>query len=238
MGCDTCGKIKGYTSHEEIFDFIKQKYDKNAVNEVSKRIYRPLSECDWEYDINEHSEDNENWYSYYGFIYFKYNDESRALFYMYDNTNCHENWQYYTELGLKDMVEAETTHIMLRCWGDSVKIIKEIVENFGGGWIDENDCDGDTYYCLETKHCTENISKVEVTADEKVRAALWNFECAMGIRPNRITMGCNLSDELRRMYMCNAPSAKVVYEYEGIPVTIDYQKPNILEVGYAMKLWD
>ena len=82
------------------------------------------------------------------------------------------------------------------------------------------------------------IEDYEVTADEKVRAALWNFECAMGIRPNRITMGCNLSDELRRMYMCNAPSAKVVYEYEGIPVTIDYQKPNILEVGYAMKLWD
>ena len=78
----------------------------------------------------------------------------------------------------------------------------------------------------------------EVTADEKVRAALYNYEAAMGIRPNRITMGCNLSDELRRMYICNTPSSKVVYEYEGIPVAIDYKNPNILEVGYAIKLWD
>lgn len=90
----------------------------------------------------------------------------------------------------------------------------------------------------EFKKNPYSVLDCEVAADEKVRAALYNYEAAMGIRPNRITMGCNLSDELRRMYMCNAPSAKVVYEYEGIPVTIDYQKPNILEVGYDMKLWD
>lgn len=77
----------------------------------------------------------------------------------------------------------------------------------------------------------------EVTADEKVRHALWNFECAMGIRPNRIIMGCNLADELRRMYLCNTVSEKIVCEYEGIPVTVNYENPNMLEVGYAMKLW-
>lgn len=77
----------------------------------------------------------------------------------------------------------------------------------------------------------------EVTADEKVRHALWNFECAMGIRPNRIIMGNNLADELRRMYLCNTAWEKVVYEYEGIPVTVNYENPNMLEVGYAMKLW-
>lgn len=77
----------------------------------------------------------------------------------------------------------------------------------------------------------------EVTADEKVRAALWDFECAMGIRPNRIIMGYNLVAELRRMYLCNTTSEEIVYEYEGIPVTVNYENPNMLEVGYAMKLW-
>ena len=30
MGCDTVGRIKGFVSHQEIADFIKEKYDKNA----------------------------------------------------------------------------------------------------------------------------------------------------------------------------------------------------------------
>lgn len=76
----------------------------------------------------------------------------------------------------------------------------------------------------------------EISADEKVQAALWNFECAMRVRPNRITMGLNLFNELRRAYGCTI-SLNEIYEYEGIPVTVDYKNPNILEVGYAMKLW-
>lgn len=77
----------------------------------------------------------------------------------------------------------------------------------------------------------------EVSADEKVQAALWNFECAMRVRPNRITMGINLIEELRMAYGCTL-SSNDVYEYEGIPITVDCKNPNILEVGYVMKLWD
>ena len=29
------------------------------------------------------------------------------------------------------------------------KIIKELVAYFGGGWIDENDCDDEEYYPIE-----------------------------------------------------------------------------------------
>lgn len=151
MGCDTYGKIKGYVEQEDIFEFIKQRYDKKAMNHVRRTVYKPLSECNWEYEINEHSDDNENWYTIYGYMYFKHNGESRALFYFYDNINYYENLEYYTELGLEDMVRAETTSISLRCYGDSVEIIKEIVENFGGGWIDENDCDDNEYHWVESK---------------------------------------------------------------------------------------
>lgn len=77
----------------------------------------------------------------------------------------------------------------------------------------------------------------EVPADEKVQAALWNFQSAMRVRPNRITMGLNLFNELRRAYGCTI-SLSETYEYEGIPITVDYKNPNIVEVGYVMKLWD
>lgn len=87
----------------------------------------------------------------------------------------------------------------------------------------------------------ENLKPIEedyeVPADEKLQAALYNFQAAMGIRPNRITMGSNLLAELRRAYGFTL-SLNDVYEYEGIPITVDCKNPNILEVGYAMKLWD
>lgn len=149
MSVDTCGKIKGFVRHEEILNFIKQKWDKNARDNVEKRINCPISECDWEYTINEHSEDNKNWYSIHGFICFKYNDEDRMLFYNYNNLNNYENLEYYSKYGLQEIVKAETTTINLGYWGSSVEIIKELVAYFGGGWIDENDCDDEEYYPIE-----------------------------------------------------------------------------------------
>lgn len=87
----------------------------------------------------------------------------------------------------------------------------------------------------------ENLKPIEedyfVSADEKVQAALWNFQSAMRVRPNRITMGSNLIAELRRAYGFTL-SSNDAYEYEGIPITVDCKNPNILEVGYVMKLWD
>lgn len=87
----------------------------------------------------------------------------------------------------------------------------------------------------------ENLKPIEedyeVSADEKVQAALWNFQSAMRVRPNRITMGSNLIAELRTAYGFTL-SSNDAYEYEGIPITVDCKNPNILEVGYVMKLWD
>lgn len=149
MGVDTHGKIKGFVRHEDIFNFIVQKYDKNAVCNIKKGINSPLSECDWKYKINEHSEDNKNWYSITGRIDFNYHGEERSLFYVYDNLNSYENINFYSEHGLKDMVLSETTYISLGFWGSSVGIVKEIVAHFGGGWVDENDCDDKEYYPIE-----------------------------------------------------------------------------------------
>lgn len=157
MGVDTHGKIRGFVTHEEIFNFIVQKYDKNAVYNIKKTINCPLAECDWKYKINEHSEDNENWYSVTGRIDFNYHGEKRSLYYAYDNLNCNENGNFYSRLGLRDMVLSETTYLSLGFWGSSVEIIKEIVAHFGGGWLDENDCDDNTYYPIKAN--TDNRIK-------------------------------------------------------------------------------
>lgn len=166
MGVDTNGRIKGFVRHDEIFNFIIQKYDKNAVDNVKKFVHKPLSEIDWKYKINEHSEDNENWYSVYGRIDFNYHGEERSLFYSYDNLNSYENLEYYSEYGLKDMVLAETTYISLGYWGNSINIIKEIVAHFGGGWIDENDCDDNPYYPIEVNIDGEISPVIYVTMND------------------------------------------------------------------------
>lgn len=116
MGCDTKGKIKGYVKHEDICNFIKENWDKNVVDEVSKQIHCPLTECDWKYKINEHSEDDNNWYAVFGFICFDYNGEKRQLYYDYSNLNSFENQEYYMKRGLSDMVECESVSLILGYW--------------------------------------------------------------------------------------------------------------------------
>ena len=150
MSVDTLGKIRGFAKHEDILNFIRQKWDKNAKSSIKREIICPVSECNWEHKINEHSDDNENWYIISGSIVFEYNNEKRMLFYVYNNVNHYENLEFYSKHNLRDMVETETTHISLGHWGNSVEIIKEIVAHFGGGWIDEDDCDDKEYYPIRT----------------------------------------------------------------------------------------
>ncbi len=68
MGCDTYGRIKGHIRPENIVNFIRQKWDMNAKNGVSKHIYKPISMCDWNFKINDNCDDRYNWYVDYGFI--------------------------------------------------------------------------------------------------------------------------------------------------------------------------
>lgn len=155
MGCDTVGRIKGFVSHQEIADFIKEKYDKNVEDHVVRYVMKPIFKCNWRHKINEHSEDKVNWYNEHGFIYFiKHDGKRMALFYNYDNINHYENEKYYSELGLVDMVESETTHIDFGIGKDedeeeNVKILTEIISHFGGGWLDNNDCDDEEFYWVD-----------------------------------------------------------------------------------------
>lgn len=149
MGCDTKGKIKGYVKAEEILNFIQQKYDPNAKSYVTRHQIAPINEISWKYKFNKHSDDKDHWYDEAGYINFTYKDEQRQLFYFYSNINSFENIDYYKDLGLLDMVKAETTSLNLGYWGSSVEIITELVSQFGGGWVDNNDCDSEEFYPIE-----------------------------------------------------------------------------------------
>ena len=71
------------------------------------------------------------------------------LFYSYSNMDFYSDLKYYEYRGLSDMVGVETTYISMTASKKSVEIIKSIIANFGGGWIDENDCDDDDYYYVD-----------------------------------------------------------------------------------------
>ena len=168
MGCDTRGKIKGFVHPDEILNFVRQKYDATAKSDVSETVLCPLKKCEWDYTLNPHGHDRNNWTTLTGFIVFSYKDEKRMLFYSYSNINSLENLEFYSERNLEDMVRAETTGLSLGTWGHSVEIIQEIVAQFGGGWVDDNDCDSEEFYPVEL-NADDSIKPVRYVTMEEVR---------------------------------------------------------------------
>jgi hypothetical protein len=143
MGCDTHGKLKGYIKPEEVLNFIRQKWDQNARNCVEVRHYGNLN--DLKFSFKKTNENDTEWLVESGFITFKVGDEDRMLHYSHDNIITFDNLQYYSNVGLEEIVLNDTTSLSLGLWGSSIEIMKEIVAQFGG-WVDENDCDDEEYY--------------------------------------------------------------------------------------------
>lgn len=148
MGVETKVKIKGYVKYEDILQFVKEKYDVDATARIGKEVICPVSKLEFDHSLNESSEDSENWYIISGGIYFNYGEEYRGLAYFYSNVNGFENLEHYSKKGLKGMVMSETTTLSLSYWGSSVQIMKDLIQEFGPGWIDEDDSDEEEYYLL------------------------------------------------------------------------------------------
>ena len=142
MSVDTIGRLRGFVDSEKIIKYLQTHYDKNAKGEIDRKIYEKINDLEnMSYSINTGSQDNDNWYVDSGVIEFNDGEEDRAIFYSYSNINFFENLKYYRKLNLEDMCFAETTTIMLGCYGNSVEIIKNMLKYFNGGWLDEDDCD-------------------------------------------------------------------------------------------------
>ena len=138
MGVDTIAKLRGNISEKEIAEFVSKELNCRTDFDISTSKY-PMLDCVKEY----YTDDREHYLTKSGFIHLKFgNDHTRSLFYCKSNVNFYENLEYYSELGLEEMVKSETTHISLGHNEEAESIIYAIVEHFGG-WYCSHDCDGE-----------------------------------------------------------------------------------------------
>jgi hypothetical protein len=124
MGVDTRGIINKKIDIEEVYNFILNTYDKNAVldKDASPADRLPL-----------------------GSIYFKDGEDQRRLF-CCNNEDITKFSPEYPELNFSDDVHSYLW-VSLGYWKNSVEIIKNIINHFGG-YVDENDCDDEGWYYL------------------------------------------------------------------------------------------
>lgn len=157
MGCDTRAYLKGHIEPEQVFSVIRELFDKNAtMDKVTKTIYKPFHEI--EFDFEPYDKNDTIWYSVYTRVDFTYNGEKRSIFVHYDNVNTFEGEDYYVEKDprLYEMVHSVKTSLSFRAWGSSVEIMRRLVCVFGG-WIDDNDCDDESFYYVEKDTSPDNI---------------------------------------------------------------------------------
>lgn len=162
MGVCTKGRLNGYVKPEYIFNYIKQKYDLNALMKISVHDFGKKSDMDF---IAKAFDDSERWITEEGRISFMDGNNPRELVYYHDNILERDEFEYFKSIGIEELTKQETTAVSLGAWGRSVDIMKNIVSQFGG-WIDENDCDNQSFYPIPRSE-DENITPVfHVTMQE------------------------------------------------------------------------
>ena len=151
MGLDTRFKVIGHLSKERLMQILTlySNFDMNATNDI--KVVKDDKIKDLDFDFIQFDND-EYWWSEYGFIYLTYNGRKRQIFYNYTNIKgtddiasdvvhrCNRNPE------LAKMYVSETTHLSLGYDEDAVKFFTQLAGILGGGWLDENDCDDKTYY--------------------------------------------------------------------------------------------
>lgn len=162
MGVCTKGRLNGYVKPEYILNYIKQKYDLNALMKISVHDFGKKSDMDF---IVKTFDDSERWITEEGRISFMDGNDPRELVYYHDNILERDEFEYFKSTGIEELTKQETTGVSLGAWGRSVDIMKDIVSQFGG-WIDENDSDDQSFYPILRSE-DENITPVfHVTMQE------------------------------------------------------------------------
>lgn len=93
----------------------------------------------------------------------------------------------------------------------------------------------------KSNHIVDAIIDNEIS-HRRIIDALTVFECNHGIIPNKIIMGYYLYETFEKRIRCkqaiegDVDMLGVVSEFYGVPVEIDYDSPNRLEIGHMIKL--
>ena len=144
MGKHTVVRLKGHITQHQIIEFLSSvgytAFDKTTkyIEGLKESLYCPHSDYD----------DSCNTIHVNGFIKLS----ESYIYYSYWNVNTFDLIPYYQldypdRLDLILMAAMETTYISMNYNKENVEIMKSICKHFGG-WIDENDCDNETYYFL------------------------------------------------------------------------------------------
>lgn len=165
MSNSTNAYLKGKVEIETLLQFIRQKFDCNAMFSNRKRDYVTTSFAEKIKNGKDFNAlGNDNFYIDSAFITFTYNEEKIILYYMYSNYVAYNNLNDYKQCGLIGMAKSEKTFLSSGCSEPRQKIMTEIVKNFGG-WFDFDDLDDIPYQ--EIKKGTEMPEKVRhVTMQE------------------------------------------------------------------------
>lgn len=138
MSVDTKGLLKGNVSHIEIIEFLKKKFGITEIDHsvksggVFEKVYDKIM--------------------YDGYIYFKYKEEHRSMFYI----SCKPKDESYTEVD-----DGEYTYISLGHNELAEEIIESIVAEFGG-YYDRNDCDDEGFVAIEKEGRFKPIRRVTI----------------------------------------------------------------------------
>lgn len=146
MSVDTHAYIDGNVTLWYILQYLRRTYGDAETENLVDRPGDFFANLEDERIVFDNS-DRE--FTSYGSIRFTCDDGERQLFYSYSNNKFREDAENELNWHPEELVMSETTFLSLGCWGSSVDIMKGILEYFGGGWLDENDCDDIGPYRVE-----------------------------------------------------------------------------------------
>lgn len=155
MSVEVKVRLKGYVSPEEIINFLRKKYDLALEKStVRKETFR------WP----------EEWQS--GMIIMKDlrldadpTGNYRNIFYFFTDKEEKDDKEFWIDNGLSEMVEKPTTRLSMSHNDESVEIMKTIAAHFGG-WIDESDCDDESFYPVVKDENGEILPVMHVTMED------------------------------------------------------------------------
>lgn len=142
MSVDCKGLIIGEIAIQEVYEVIRKKFDDNATFDITDRF---IIESD---------------YIDAGVVIFTFNGEKRSLHIFYSSSQ-------YDVKNISDNIDKTNnyTQLSLGSWGNSEKIMTEIIKEFGG-YLDINDCDDIGYKMVECEKSLQLRPVIHITYKE------------------------------------------------------------------------
>ncbi len=157
MGCDTVAYLKGFVEPKCIFDYIKNNIDSKMTHDAKWETICSLDKIDFaKYKKSElpiiyakSPEDFKNWRILSGWIYFNIQSRDWPMFYCYSPLQSRAGYDDCNDNDILEIINSDITCLRMPFCKESINILTNIVKYFGGGWIDENDCDNENFYKIK-----------------------------------------------------------------------------------------